>query len=52
MRAILLLSLFSVGAVHAANCTIDLKGDDAMKFDKTEVTVSLNRPDFPGGSHS
>lgn len=41
MRTILLLAGLAVaGAVHAENCTIDLKGDDAMKFDKTEVTVS------------
>ena len=42
MRALLFaapLMLLS-SLVNAQNCVIDLKGDDAMKFDKTEVTVS------------
>lgn len=43
MRAILLLVGFAAaGVTHAENCSIDLKGDDAMKFDKTEVTVSAS----------
>jgi len=43
MRALLLLIGFAAaGLAHAENCTIDLKGDDAMKFDKTEVTVSAS----------
>lgn len=40
--ALLLLGFAAAGAVHAENCSIDLKGDDAMKFDKTEVTVSAS----------
>lgn len=33
--------LFAGGAV-AENCTIDLDGNDQMKFDKSEVTVSAS----------
>ena len=41
MRAIFLaIGLLGTATAQAANCTIDLKADDAMKFDKTEVTVS------------
>ena len=36
--------LFAGGAV-AENCTIDLDGNDQMKFDKSEVTVSAARRD-------
>ncbi len=38
--ALIFLGLAAAGMAHADNCSIDLKGDDAMKFDKTEVTVS------------
>lgn len=40
MRILLLAGLLFAGAAQAENCVIDLKGDDAMKFDKAEVTVS------------
>ena len=43
MRAALLfLGFAAAGMAHAENCSIDLKGDDAMKFDKSEVTVSAS----------
>jgi len=42
MRMLLLTGLLLAGTVHAENCVIDLKGDDAMKFDKPEVTVSAS----------
>ena len=43
MRKLLLLAGFlAVGSAQAENCIIDLKGDDAMKFDKSEVTVSAS----------
>lgn len=43
MRAALLfLGFAAAGMAHAENCSIDLKGDDAMKFDKAEVTVSAS----------
>lgn len=40
--ALLAIALFgAAGMAHAAgNCTISLKGDDAMKFDQKEATVS------------
>jgi len=41
-HALLLLSLALTGMVRAETCTIDLKGDDAMKFDKSEITVSAS----------
>ena len=46
MRHLILLAAMSfAGAAHAADeCTIDLKGDDLMKFDKTAVTVSSKCP--------
>jgi azurin len=34
--------LLLAGTAHAENCVIDLTGDDAMKFDKSEVTVSAS----------
>jgi azurin len=41
MRSLILSSLLLLaGAAHADDCTIELAADDAMKFDKTEVTVS------------
>lgn len=40
MRKLFLFALLFAGAAHADNCSIDLKADDAMKFDKTDVTVS------------
>ena len=41
-RTLLALALLgAAGMAHAAgNCTIALKGDDAMKFDQKEITVS------------
>lgn len=43
MRILLaVLALAVSGMAHAANCSIDLKGDDAMKFDKASVTVSAS----------
>ena len=43
-RAFLALALLgAAGMAHAAgNCTISLKGDDAMKFDLREATVSAS----------
>lgn len=38
--ALSILALLAAGSVQAANCTIDLKGDDMMKFDQKSVTVS------------
>jgi azurin len=46
MRMLILAGLLSAGTVHAENCIIDLKGDDAMKFDKAEVTVSASCKEF------
>ena len=41
MRPFLLIAGLLLGsAAHADTCTIALAGDDAMKFDQTEVTVS------------
>lgn len=42
MRLFALFALVFAGSVQAENCTIDLKADDAMKFDKTEVVVSAS----------
>lgn len=42
MRRFLIAGLLLAGSAHAENCTIDLKADDAMKFDKAEVTVSAS----------
>ena len=42
--SLLLLGLFGAGHAQAANCTIALKGDDAMKFDLKEVAVSASCP--------
>lgn len=37
--------LGAAGFVHAAdNCTLSLAGDDAMKFDRNEATVSASCP--------
>jgi len=38
--ALSLLALLAAGSASAANCVIDLKGDDMMKFDQQSVTVS------------
>lgn len=38
----LVLALAFAGTAHAANCSIDLKGDDAMKFDQSSITVSAS----------
>jgi azurin len=41
MRTLVLLAaLMSSGLVHAENCSIDLKADDAMKFDQHSVTIT------------
>jgi len=43
MRKLAFTSLLLVaGFAHAENCVIDLKGDDAMKFDQASVTVSAS----------
>ena len=42
MRSLTLLALLLAGTAQAENCVIDLKGDDAMKFDKAEVAVSAS----------
>lgn len=42
MRKLVLAALLLAGTANAENCVIDLKGDDAMKFDKPEVTVSAS----------
>jgi azurin len=42
MRYSILAALVFAGPAAAANCSIDLKADDAMKFDKAEVTVSAS----------
>lgn len=43
MRTLLLaVSLMASGLVHAGNCSIDLKADDAMKFDQQTVTVAAS----------
>ena len=39
MRMLLPLLLLASGVVHAENCTISLKADDAMKFDQRSITV-------------
>lgn len=36
------LLLLAAGAAHANDCVIDLKADDAMKFDRSEVTVAAS----------
>ena len=36
----LLLALSAPGLVHAANCSVDLKTSDAIKYDQRSVTVS------------
>jgi azurin len=40
VKTLFLALLLAAGTAHADDCTIDVKGDDMMKFDKTEVTVS------------
>ena len=42
MRIVLIAGLLLAGTAQAETCTIDLAGDDAMKFDKTEVAVSAS----------
>lgn len=44
MRLLLLAGLLMAGTAQAENCVIDLKGDDAMKFDQAEVVVSASCP--------
>lgn len=47
MRTLLCLSLLLAAPLAAAqNCTIDLKGDDAMKYDKAAITVSSKCPEI------
>lgn len=47
MRTLLSLALLLAAPLATAqNCTIDLKADDAMKFDKSEVTVSASCPEI------
>jgi azurin len=43
-RTLIALALFgAAGLAHAAgNCTVSLKGDDAMRFDLKEATVSAS----------
>ena len=45
-RSFVLLGLLGVAgfAQAAGNCTVSLKGDDAMKFDLKEATVSASCP--------
>ncbi len=38
--------LLAAGVAQADNCTIDLDSDDAMKFDKTALTVSASCPEI------
>ncbi|WP_159015653.1 azurin [Cognatiluteimonas profundi] len=41
MRTLLFLAVFlASGFVHAESCTIDLKSNDAMRFDQHSATVS------------
>ena len=41
MRTLLCVALLGLAfSAQAENCVIDLKADDQMKFDQTEVTVS------------
>src|SRR5687768_13077578 len=42
MRSLTLIALLFTGAAQAETCVIDLKADDAMKFDKAEVAVSAS----------
>src|SRR5690606_32497693 len=46
MRSLILASLLLAGTASAENCVIELTGDDAMKFDKTEVVVSSSCKDI------
>ena len=45
-RTLVAIALFSAAgmAQAAGNCTVSLKGDDAMKFDLKEATVSASCP--------
>jgi azurin len=40
------ISLLFAGSALAANCSIDLDSNDAMKFDKASVTVSADCPEI------
>ncbi len=43
MRLLVLAAALVVsGMAHAGNCSIDLKADDAMKFDQQTVTVAAS----------
>lgn len=47
MRTVLSLALVLAAPLAVAqNCTIALKADDAMKFDKAEVVVSASCPEI------
>ncbi len=47
MRSVLMLAALLASPVAlAANCTIELAGNDQMKFDKTSVTVSASCPEI------
>jgi azurin len=45
-RSFLLLALLASGSAAADECTIALKGDDAMKFDQASITVSAACPEI------
>lgn len=43
MRSLFIVgSLLVAGLAQAGNCSIDLKGDDAMKFDQSAVTIDAS----------
>jgi azurin len=43
MRTLLVIaSLFAAGLAHAQNCSIDLEGNDQVKFDKETITVDAS----------
>ena len=43
MRTLLLaVAMLASGLAHAGNCSIDLKADDAMKFDQQTVSVAAS----------
>jgi azurin len=42
----LFAGLLLAGSATASNCTIELGGDDMMKFDKNSVTVSASCPEI------
>jgi azurin len=43
MRTLFVIaSLFAAGLAHAQNCSIDLEGNDQIKFDKETITVDAS----------